>query len=1132
MKKALCSFLLLLSVAIPATTMAQTMAALVGAPQQPASSDFSPKQTVHLKQLLNDLGNQFRVNILFEETTLPDIQVSSNVLNPNLKLDRQLNTLLKNYGLMYKKVGVNSYLIVPEKKTQPVNRVPLGNLESIGQPGNLFASSQAVSMALTVTGRVTDEQQQGLPGVSVVLKGTTQGTATDSDGKYSLTLPDGNGTLVFSFIGYLTEEVAVSNRTNIDVKLMSDIKSLSELVVVGYGTQQKKDVTGAISSISAKDFQAQPVTRLDQALQGRVPGVQVTSNSGAPGGDVKIRIRGANSIYGDNNPLYVVDGFIGADFRSVNPEDIESMQVLKDASATAVYGSRGANGVILITTKKGASGKMQVNLMSRFSTSEVLNTYDLLNAGEFAETANAARAAVNGGSPLFSTAEVNAFKQNGGTDWQKEIFRKATGMEYQLGMSGGSDKMNYYISGNYLDQEGIVLNSAFKRYALRANLTSQISDKFSVRLNLNAIRRENLNSQGNAGRLSPVTQALSWAPTTPVRSANGDILAKDPTGSIYQNPVALALERNYESFSTSSNVVGGFRYQILDGLSLDIGYGLNYENIQDQSFASKAASDNNQANASRGSYELINLQNVNNLTYTRVFNDVHHLTVTGVFEQQSYTLRGFGAQANNLTFPSLGPYNLALAESNAASTAYTRSTLSSFLGRVNYSFQDKYLITASVRRDGTSKFQGDNKYSVFPSIGLGWRVSEEGFMKDLDVLSSFKIRGGWGLTGNQAIPAYGTYSNYQTSSFEAFTPFNNSTLTPGILLGNIGNAGLKWETTEQINIGTDIELLKGSLAFSFDYFVKNTSDLLLNQPIAPYLGGGNIIKNVGNVQNKGIELSLNATPISTGAFTWNSAFNISFLDNKVVNLGAVDTLFTGSNVGSGLSSQSEFVLIEGQPLGSNWGLQYQGTWKPNEVEEAKLYGAKPGDSRYQDLNNDKQITTQDFQIIGRSQPKTSLGWNNTFTYKGLSLNIFIQSLLGFDKLNYTYGVTVAPTADVREYLHADIKDRYIPGVNETSDIPAFSGSNKTYYQSSRFIQQGDFIRLKNVSLSYTLPTTLVKSVGVQVFLTGTNLLTWTKYKGFDPESTSVGSGTDINQGIDYGSYPNSKTYVAGVRFQF
>jgi TonB-linked SusC/RagA family outer membrane protein len=575
----------------------------------------------------------------------------------------------------------------------------------------------------------------------------------------------------------------------------------------------------------------------------------------------------------------------------------------------------------------------------------------------------------------------------------------------------------------------------------------------------------------------------------------------------------------------------------MDGLSLDIGYGANYENIQDQRFAARAVSDNGNADASRGSYELINLQNVNNLTYTRVFNDVHHLTLTGVFEQQSYTLRGFGAEAKNLTFPSLGWDNIALAESNTASTAYTRSTLRSFLGRVNYSFQDKYLLTASLRRDGSSKFQGNNKYSVFPSVGLGWRLSEEAFMKNLDVFSNIKIRGGWGITGNQAIPAYGTFSSYISKTNDdtknAFHPFNNSTLTPGIYLGDIGNAGLKWETTEQINIGTDIELLKGSVAFSFDYFVKNTSDLLLNEPIAPYYGGGIIIKNAGNVQNKGIELSLSATPVSTGAFSWNSAFNVSFLENKVVNLGNVDTLFTGSNVGAGLSSQSEFVLIEGQPLGSNWGLQYLGTWKPNEADEALKYGgAKPGDSRYQDRNNDKQITTQDFQIIGRSQPRTSLGWNNTFTYKGLSLNIFIQSLLGFDKLNYTYGVTMSPTGDVREYLHADIKDRYIPGVNETSEIPAFSSTNKTYYQSSRFIQKGDFVRLKNISLSYTLPTTLVKNVGVQVFVTGTNLLTWTKYKGFDPESTSVGSGTDINQGIDYGSYPNSRTYVTGLRVQF
>jgi TonB-linked SusC/RagA family outer membrane protein len=1074
-------------------------------------------ESMEVKKVLSKIEKAVDVKFVYSSNSInATTKVSINASNE--KLSEVLIQLLTPLDITYEVVGSRILL----RKSKTADNAMLNGSSSIG---NIELYQQ------TVTGRVTSDTGEGLPGVNVILKGTSNGTTSDPEGHYSISVTDESSVLVFSYIGFVTEEVIVGNRSVINMKMLPDIKSLGEVVVVGYGTQQKKDVTGAISSVSAKDFQAQPVTRLDQALQGRVPGVQVTSNSGAPGGDVKVRIRGSNSIFGDNSPLYVVDGFIGADFRNVNPEDIESIQVLKDASATAVYGSRGANGVILITTKKGESGKMRVDLMSRFSSSQVMKTYDLLSAAEYAETVNASRAAT-GGVPRFSPDEISGFKENGGTDWQKEIFRQAMGKEYQLGMSGGADKMNYLISGNFLDQEGIIINSGFKRYSLRANVSSQISDKFSVRLNLTGIRRETLNSRGNLGRSSSVTQALGWAPTTPVRDDSGAYIEKDPTGSIYQNPVGLALEKNAQSFSTSTNVVGGLRYQILDGLSLDIGYGLNYENLQNQTFDAKVISDNSQPIASRGSNELINLQNVNNLTYTRIFNEVHHLTVTGVFEQQSFTQRGFGVTANNLTFPALGWDNIALAESYNPSTSYSSSRLLSLLGRVNYSFQNKYLLTASLRRDGSSKFQGANRYSVFPSVGFGWRLSEEAFMKDQNVFSDIKIRGGWGLTGNQAIPPYGTFSSYLSSSFEAFTPFNNSRLTPGIMLGNIGNSGLKWETTEQFNIGTDIELLKGSLAFSMDYFVKNTSDLLLNQPLPNYIGGSSIIKNVGNVQNKGIELSLSATPVATEAFSWNSAFNISFLDNKVVSLGNLDTLFTGSNVGGGLSSQSEFVLITGQPMGSNWGLEYLGTWKPNEVDEAKRYGAKPGDSRYQDINNDGQISTRDFKIIGRSQPKTSLGLNNTFAYKGFSLNIFIQSLLGFDKLNYAYGVTVAPTADVREPTHSDVKDRYIPGVNETSDIPAFSTTNRTFFQSSRFIQKGDFVRLKNISLSYALPKAMVKNVGVRVFLTGTNLLTITKYKGYDPESSSVGSGTDINQGIDYGSYPNAKTYVAGLSIQF
>jgi TonB-linked SusC/RagA family outer membrane protein len=980
-----------------------------------------------------------------------------------------------------------------------------------------------------VTGTVKNETGQGIPGTNVIVKGTTTGVSTDATGSFAIQAAS-NDVLVFSFIGYRTQEIQVGNQTSLTVNLVQDLTTLNEVLIVGYGTQQKKDITGAISSISQKDFENQPVYRLDQALQGRVAGVQVTNNSGAPGGDVKIRIRGANSISGGNDPLYVVDGFIGADFQNVNPDDIESIQVLKDASATAIYGSRGANGVVLITTKKGTKEGVHVNFTSRYTSAQVIKRYDLLGASDYAETVNE-RSAALGLNPSYTAEEIQSFKSGGGTDWQDEIFRTAYGNEQLLNISGGSAKTNFYIAGNYLDQDGIIINSGFTRYGMRANISASITDKLTLRLNASGTRKETLNVAGNRGKSGPVTQGLSWAPTTPVRNATGGYTVNDPIGSIFQNPVALANEVNTDVTSTVGNLVGGFNYEIMEGLTFDIGYGLNYENYQLSDFIGPTASGNNQATAARASDERILLQNINNLTYTKTFNDQHSLTVTAVLELQSYKAKGFTTGATNLTFPALGADNLSNINEGGTITStgtYSNSGLWSLLGRVNYAFREKYLLTASIRQDASSKFKGSNQQSVFPSVGIGWRISEEGFMKGVTAITNLKLRAGYGVTGNQGIGPYGTYSNYLSDPYSAFTSFTNSGLSTGIVLGNPGNPNLKWETTAQSNVGLDVEF-KGAFTLGVDYFVKNTSDLLLYQPVPNYAGGGVIASNVGKVQNKGIEVFISATPIKRSGFQWETSFNFTSIDNKVVSLGGQPRIFTGSNVGSGLSTQSEFVLVPGEPMGSVWGVNYLGTWKPSEAAEAALFGANPGDSRYEDVDGDKQLGNGDFKIIGSGMPKVSLGFNNTFTYKRLSFNIFLQSLANYDKLNYMYGVSVSATADSRQATHSDIKGHYIPGVNETSDIPAFSSTDKVYTQSSRFLQSGDFVRIKNISLSYDLP---LKAVGLKLFVSATNPYTFTDYKGFDPESSSVVSGNDVDQSIDYGSYPNSKTYIIGVTFKF
>ncbi|WP_221284482.1 SusC/RagA family TonB-linked outer membrane protein [Mucilaginibacter sp. SP1R1] len=990
----------------------------------------------------------------------------------------------------------------------------------------LLNCTAAFAQMRKITGTIKDENQQPLPGVTVAIKGTTIGMVTDAAGNYSLNIPEGNNTVSFSFIGYVTQEVVIGKQTSISVSLAPSGRNLNEVVVVGYGAQKKSDVTGAISSLSPKDFRDQPVNRLDQALQGRVSGVEVANNSGAPGGEVTIRIRGSNSILGNNNPLYVIDGFVGEDFNNLSTSDIASIQVLKDASSTAIYGSRGANGVVLITTKRGSSNNPEITFSSTVSSARVLKKLDLLGAFDFANTVNARDAAINA-NPTYTADQIAGYKANGGTDWQNEIFHTAPSQEYNLGITNGNAKTNYFLSANYLSQDGIVLNSGYKRYSIRSNINSKINDKLAVRLNISGVRRENLNSN-NSGRGAPVNQAYAWAPTTPVRDAKGNYTISDPVSSIFANPVALANDQTNTDHNTFANVIGGASYQFFSDLSLDVTLAADYQNYQGAAF-SNASITNNVPTAGRTSLENINLQNTSTLTYKHVFHEDHSLTVTAVYEQQKSNASGFSANATNLTFPGLGSDNLSLSGTQAASASYSNTGIVSYLGRLNYAYKDKYLLTTSVRRDESSKFQGVNKAAVFPSVALGWKLSEEPFIKKLNTFDVLKVRASWGLTGSQAVGPYSTLATYTNDNYAAGTSFNNNSLTSGINLGNAANPDLKWETTNSKDVGLEMSIFNGRLNFDFDYYVKNTRDLLLSLPLPAYAGGGSIVSNVGKVKNSGTEFSLSVIPVRTEKFSWSSSFNITFSKNLVQNIGNLGQIFPYTGFSG---TQPEFIIKPGYSLGSYWGLNYLGTWKPSEAAEAAKYGNKPGDSHYQDMNGDHAINADDYKIIGNGTPNKMLGWNNTFTYSNFTLNLFVQSLFGFKKLDYTYANAISANADTREVTSADILNRYIPGVNETSNIPAFSTTNQNFVQSTRFLENGNFVRIKNINLSYELPKNTIKNVGVKVFIGAINLFTITKYKGLDPETSNANSGSDVIQSVDYGAYPNSKIFNAGVTLKF
>jgi TonB-linked SusC/RagA family outer membrane protein len=977
----------------------------------------------------------------------------------------------------------------------------------------------------SISGTVkSGDDNESLPGVNVILKGTATGTVTDVEGNYNINVPGSESVLVFSSVGYVSEEIVVGSQSVIDITLAADITALSEVIVIGYGTQEKKDVTGAIGSVSSEDFEGQPVIRADQILQGRAAGVSVTNSSGAPGGDVKIRIRGANSINGNNDPLYVIDGFVGGNFNDINPADIEDIQVLKDASSTAIYGSRGSNGVILITTKSGKIGKPKFSFTARYNTSTVLNKWDLMDAGTFAGVANE-RATALGTTQPFTSQQVADYKANGGTDWQDEIYRTATGQEYQMDYSGGNQDVKYFVSSNVLDQNGIVINSYFKRYSVRTNISANLTKKLDARLKLNFIRRESNNVQGNGNIGSPTGAVTGWAPTTPAYDENGVPTVRDPVSSIKGNPIEGA---NNDNINETNNFMAnaGLVYEFIDGLTLDVGFAGSYSNLQYKGFSKGSISNN--PTARRESTEYLFLQNTNTLNYHKTFNAVHDFTATAVFESQMQQTDRFGANASGLQFPGLKYDNITLANGVGTSSYYEKQTIQSLIGRINYQYDNRYLVTASVRRDGSSKFSDDNKYSTFPSVGLGWRISEESFMSS-SFFEDLKLRGSWGETGSQGIGVYGTVTSFQTGDQQAATSFLNGTLTPGIIIGNPGNPNLKWETTTQTNVGVDMLMLNGRLGITADYFKKSTTDLLLSEPLPKYAGGGSIFRNVGEVENNGFEFSITSTVIDNTNFSWNTSLNMSFLQNKVVDISDQEVIFVDPNAGAGVTNLPEGVLMPGQPLTAYWGLNYLGTWKTDEADEAAQYGKVPGDSHYEDLNGDNVIGGDDYQIIGTGIPERLFGWNNNLFFHNFTLNVFFQAMGGYDKWNFTYGQAISALADAREITHVDIVNRWTPS-NQT-EIPAFSSTDVVELQSSRFVEDGSFMRLKNISLKYDFQLGKEKGTNLSLMLAATNILTFTGYKGLDPEAYSNNGGSD-NRGADGGSYPNARTYTFGVNLNF
>ncbi|GAB3958447.1 TonB-dependent receptor [Spirosoma harenae] len=1084
---------------------------------------------VALKTTLTRLERIANVDFVYSPNAIPVMRkVSLQAQNQELAI--VLERLLRPLGLTYQVVSGQIVIqLLPKEQS------------STSEQMEPVVESLPVVADRSITGTVKSETGQGLPGVSVVVKNTTRGTTTDAEGKYKLSLPDESPAtiLVFSFVGYKNQEVPIGNSTTIDLQLVPDDKSLNEVVVVGYGTVKKSDLTGSVARIDESIIKATPIVSLDRAMQGRIAGVQVTSNSAAPGGSSTIRIRGTGSVNAGNDPLYVIDGFPTGDLNSINPNDIESIEILKDASATAIYGSRGSNGVVLVTTKRGKSGQSTINFESYYGVQSVRRKIPLLNAREYATFINEAR--INGGGTAYfdgSTAARPLPESLGeGTDWQDEIFRTAPIQNYQLSFTGGETKTRYAISGNYYNQQGIIQNSYFKRFSLRANLDREVKPWLTIGLSMQGAhtRSNSSRTDTDGGAAGGVTNAaLNYAPVFPIYASPGIYYRDQSTlnGSLVDNPVGLAKEVTnlYYTLRLLTNFYADFK--IGANLTFRTTWGADLLASKQNNYATRliqlGATTNGSASVS--SALNINYLNENTLTYSRTFAAKHNLTALLGYTSQAYNIETVTANAINFNddFALYNNLGAGATLQNPASGA-ANWALVSYLARINYGFDSRFLVTLTARRDGSSRFGPNNKYGFFPSGAFAWRVINEKFLQNQKSVSDLKLRLSYGVAGNQSIPDYSYLSNIAITQgvLGGATP----TIQSGGVPATISNYDLRWEKNTQFDAGVDIGLFNNRIRLVTDYYQKITSNLLFSVNVPQTTGYSSIQQNIGKVSNEGWEFALSTVNIDTKDFKWNSDFNISFNKNKILTLDGRSEFTAGASSGH-LQVSNTSLLKVGEPLGSFYGRVTDGLFQTQEeVNASAQKTAKPGDLKYKDLNGDGVINDLDRTIIGNGYPKFFGGLNNTFTYKGLDLTIFLQGSSGNSIMNFgRFGLY---NLNGNNNESKDVLNRWTP-TNTNTDIPRANSAGGQRILSTFHIEDGSYLRLKTISLGYTLPQTVSKKLALQqvkVYVSAQNWITFTNYKGYDPEVNFSGTSS-ISQGVDYGSYPTAKTFLAGLNVKF
>lgn len=1022
---------------------------------------------------------------------------------------------------------------------------------------NLYAQNT------TLKGVIVDETDTPLIGATVQVKGTSTGSITDFDGNYTIKANKG-AVITFSYIGYKTQEIKFTGQPTVNIKMVPDNQTLDEVVVVGYGTMKRSDLTGSVASIAAKDVEGFKTSSVAGALGGQIAGVQITSTDGTPGAGFSINIRGVGTLTGDSSPLYIVDGFEVDDIDYLSNSDIESIEILKDASSSAIYGARAANGVVLISTKSGKIGKPIINYNGSASYRKISKKLDVLSPYEFVKLQGEVNSKYSdsyfktgnddNGNP-YRYQSLDDYIGVSGVNWQDETFNPTWSQDHSLSIMGGTEDTKYNASFSRYIENGIFKNSGFNKTTGKFRLDQKLSKSLSFNFTVNyaLTNREGVGTSGDSGRFNMLAQILSARPTGGLKLTDEELLASaiDPEmlesgESLAQvNPVkqteSVTNNKRAEMWSGNASAT----WQIIKGLTFKTSGTYNTTNNRTDIFykdGSKEAYRNGQKPYGRTQMGRdARWTNSNNLTWKQKVKKHNYDIMLGhevSFKSTEYLL----GEAMDFPFDNLGNDYLGLgATPSRVESSYSEKTLLSFFARGNYNYDNRYLFTATVRADGSTVFSNKNKWGFFPSFSAAWRVSEEAFMKDVEWVSNFKVRLGWGIVGNDRISNYLSMDLYEANKYG----IGNNTVTV-LTPKQLKNANLKWEGASSVNLGVDLGFFDNRLNVTADFFIKDTKDLLLAQSLAHVTGFDSQMQNIGKIQNKGIELSFNSTNIQTRNFTWQTNFNISFIKNTLKGLASgVESMYARSGFDSNFTAY-DYIATVGQSLGLIYGYEFDGIYQSSDfyttpdnqlilkegiTNNARYGTVKPGVVKYKDQDGDGIITTNDRTVIGNAMPKWYGGITNTFNYKGIDFSFMFQFNYGNDIYNATRLYATQSRSGRRNML-AEVADRWSP-TNASNKVPSQDGYivNDVY---SRFIEDGSFLRLKNITLGYTLPhkwTRKFHASKLRIYATGQNLFCISGYSGYDPEVNSA-SSNPMTPGLDWGAYPKSRVFTFGIDLQF